>query len=136
MPLQAAILSGANFSHKGTVGWTLYFESYEDAVECEIDLVNALCVGSGILNVNAHGSDEMTDLAQFSVLTALIIGGFGLFAFRFIRLERHLDHLIDRLEGEFKNLRRDLAEEFRAQRAEVAQQITAITNAIIASRKD
>jgi hypothetical protein len=73
----------------------------------------------------------MSDLAQFSVLAALIIGGFGFFAFRFVRLE----HRMDRLEGEFKNLRRDLAEEFRAQRAEVANQITAITNAIIASRK-
>jgi hypothetical protein len=74
----------------------------------------------------------MTDLAQFSVLAALIIGGFGMFAFMFTRLEGRLVGI----EGEFKNSRRDLAEEFRAQRTEVAQQIMAITNAIIASRKE
>jgi hypothetical protein len=78
----------------------------------------------------------MDNLAQFSVLAALIVGGFGLFAFMFTRLETRLDRRMDRLEDEIKELRRDLAEEFRNQRAEVAQQITAITNAIIASRKD
>jgi hypothetical protein len=81
----------------------------------------------------------MTDLAQFSVLAALIIGGFGMFALVFTRLENRFDRLEDRLfgtDGEFKALRRDLAEEFRAQRAEVSQQITAIASAIIASRKE
>jgi hypothetical protein len=92
----------------------------------------------------------MSDLAQFSVLAALIIGGFGLFAFMFTRLEHRIDRIENRLDrlvgrigdveqsipGQFAQLRRDLAEEFRAQRAEVANQITAITNAIIASRKD
>ena len=74
----------------------------------------------------------MSDLPQFGALAALIIGGFGLFAFMFTRLESR----VERIETEFKKLRRDLAEEFRAQRAEVAQQITAITNAIIASHKE
>jgi flagellar capping protein FliD len=103
----------------------------------------------------------MSDLAQFSVLAALIIGGFGVFAFMFQRLEsrmiggeNRLDGRMDRLESrmdrleerissleriipaQFEQLRRDLAEEFRAQRAEMSNQITAITNAIIATRKD
>lgn len=81
------------------------------------------------------GSD-ISDLAQFTALAALIIGGFGLFAFMFQRLETRLDGRIDRLDdrmrgidAEIKDLRReteaghrqlrhDLAEEFRAQRAE------------------
>jgi hypothetical protein len=74
----------------------------------------------------------MTDLTQFGALAALIIGGFGLFAFMFTRLENR----VERVEAEFKHLRRDLAEEFRAQRAEVAAHITAITNALITSRKN
>lgn len=94
----------------------------------------------------------MNDLPTFGALAALIIGGFGLFAFTFQRLEgrfervdtelkgliRDLDGRVDnrmnRLETELKELRRDLAEEFRAQRAEVVQQVSAITNAIIAAK--
>jgi hypothetical protein len=96
----------------------------------------------------------MNDLAQFSALAALIIGGFSLFAWMFQRLETRLDGRIDRLDGridglgadiaalrrehieETAQLRRDLAEEFRAQRAEAAAQVAAIANAIIASRGD
>lgn len=85
----------------------------------------------------------MTDIAQFSTLATLIIGGFSLFAFLFTRLEGRVIKLEDRMRDleralprEFQTLRRDLAEEFRAQRAEVAAQVTAITNAIIASRKE
>jgi hypothetical protein len=81
----------------------------------------------------------MNNLGEFAVLAALIIGGFGLFAFMFQRLEGRLDTRINALETEmrdgFKELRRDLAEEFRTQRAEVAAQVTAISNAIIASRR-
>ena len=47
----------------------------------------------------------MSDLAQFSALAALIVGGFGLFAFKLQRLAGR----IDRLAGEFKDLRRDMA---------------------------
>jgi hypothetical protein len=72
----------------------------------------------------------MSDLAQFSALAALIIGGFGLFAFMFTRLERR----IDRLDVDMKELRRDMAGEFRAQRAEVAAQVSAIANTILATR--
>jgi hypothetical protein len=77
----------------------------------------------------------MTDLAQFSALVALLIGGFGLFAFMFTRLENRLDSRIDRLERGLQQLRVDMTEEFRAQRAEVSAQVAAITNALIASRK-
>lgn len=69
----------------------------------------------------------MNDLTQFSALVALWIGGLGFFAFLFNRLE----HRMDRLDDDFKELRRDLGEEFRAQRAEVTAQI----QAILANRK-
>jgi len=109
----------------------------------------------------------MNDLAEFSLLAALIIGGFGLFAFMFQRLEsrmlggeQRLDGRMDRLEtrmdrldgrmdrlderigslerslpAQFEQLRRDLAEEFRTQRAEAAASISAIANAINAARR-
>ncbi|MBV8845308.1 MAG: hypothetical protein JO307_21075 [Bryobacterales bacterium] len=69
-------------------------------------------------------------------------GGFGLFAWMFQRLETRLDGRIDkqerrfdRIEQEIKDLRRDLAEEFRAQRAEAAAQVSALANAINAARR-
>ena len=77
----------------------------------------------------------MSDVAQFSALAALIIGGFGVFAFMFQRLETWLALRIDRVETELKDLRRDLAEEFRAQRAEVAEQVSTIASAINAARR-
>jgi hypothetical protein len=88
----------------------------------------------------------MSDIAQFSALAGLILGGFGLFAFMFQRLESRLDDRIDRLDDRvgrletevrdgFAGLRRDLAEEFRAQRAEAAAQTSAIANAINAARR-
>ena len=49
----------------------------------------------------AKSRQTVTDLAQFSVLAALIIGGFGLFAFMFSRLETRLDHRFDWLEERF-----------------------------------
>lgn len=94
----------------------------------------------------------MTDLTQFSALVALWVGGLGLFAFLFQRLDGRIDRLETEMRDGFKELRgemrgdreqsrqdreqlrRDLAEEFRAQRAEVAAQVSAIANAIIAGR--
>jgi hypothetical protein len=66
----------------------------------------------------------------------------GVFVFMFTRLENRLENRIDRLAQsvsdlrtkDLPDLRKDLAEEFRAQRTEVSAQITAITNAILASR--
>jgi hypothetical protein len=72
----------------------------------------------------------VTDLAQFSALAVLLIGGFGLLAFALFRLETR----IERFEIELSGLRRDLAEEFRQQRKEVAGYVTAIATAINASR--
>jgi hypothetical protein len=65
----------------------------------------------------------MTDVTQFSALFALWVAGLGLFTFLFTRLERRMDQL----DADFKDLRRDLAEEFRAQRAEVTAQVTALS---------
>jgi len=76
----------------------------------------------------------MNDLTQFGALVALWVGGLGLFAFMFQRLEKRIDRLETEMRDGFKGLRSDLAEEFRAQRAEVAAQVSAIANAIIASR--
>jgi hypothetical protein len=80
--------------------------------------------------------DEEMELAQFGALVGLITLGFALFAFMFTRLERGIDRLEDKLDGDIKSLRRDLAEEFRAQRAEVAAQVAAIANAITAARRE
>lgn len=77
--------------------------------------------------------------ALFATLWA---AGLALFVFLFLRLERRVERLdarVDLLAGEvregFAGLRRDLAEEFRAQRAEVSAQVSAIANAINAGRR-
>src|SRR5215475_468779 len=80
------------------------------------------------------GASAMTDVSQFSALIALWAVGFGLFAFMFQRLESRLEKRMDRLDTDIKDLRRDLAEEFRAQRAEVSAQVAAIAAEINASR--
>jgi hypothetical protein len=81
------------------------------------------------------------DLAQFIALQASLIGGFALFAVLFVRLEGRADKLDDRISSlerslpeQFRQLRRDLAEDLAAQRAEAARHLTAITNAILAAR--
>jgi hypothetical protein len=88
------------------------------------------------------------DLAQFIALMAMVIGGFALIVVLFIRLEGRVDRLADRVDrigervehfelrlpAEFQQLRRDLAEDLAAQRAEATRQLTAITNAILAAR--
>jgi len=79
----------------------------------------------------------MSDI-EFSALAALLIGGFGLFGFKFHRFETQMidrsESSITQLETELKNLRLDLAKEFRAQRAEVAAHIAALNDAINAAR--
>ena len=85
------------------------------------------------------------DLAQFTALMAMVIGGFALIVVLFVRLEGRVDRLGERVErlterfdqrlpAEFQQLRRDLAEDLAAQRAEASRQLTAITNAILAAR--
>jgi hypothetical protein len=76
----------------------------------------------------------MNDLAPFTALIALWVAGLGLFTFLFTRLERRMDRVETEMRDGFKELRRDLAEEFRAQRKEVADYVTAIASAINASR--
>lgn len=101
----------------------------------------------------------MSDVAQFSALAALLIGGFGFVAFMVsarerLRMEQRMDRLedkVDRLhqtrmdrfeekldrlhQTDFPQSRRELAEEFRAQRAEVAEQVSTIASAINAARR-
>jgi uncharacterized protein YPO0396 len=86
---------------------------------------------------------------EFALVLAFQAILLGVFVFLFTRLENrvdrlsdrvdqlsdHLDQLGNRVNGDVTGLRKDLAEEFRAQRAEVAAQITAITNAILATRR-
>jgi hypothetical protein len=86
----------------------------------------------------------MGELGQFIALMAVIIGGFALLAVFFVRLEGRVDRLegrVDRLADaitalprEFQQLRRDLAEDLAAQRADAARSLTAISNAILAAR--
>jgi hypothetical protein len=68
-----------------------------------------------------------TFTASFGIFAAFVIAGFVLLFSEIRRLETKID-------GGFTALRNDLAEEFRAQRAEVSAQVTAIAAAINASR--
>lgn len=77
-----------------------------------------------------------------ALFTTLWAAGLALFVFLFLRLERRVEKLetrVDLLATEvrdgFAGLRRDLAEEFRTQRAEVSAQVSAIANAINAARR-
>jgi F0F1-type ATP synthase membrane subunit b/b' len=87
----------------------------------------------------------MSDITEFSTLVALIALSAGFYAFLFNRLENRIEHRIDSLAHDVselrkglgaqqQSLRKDLTEEFRAQRAEVLAQVSAIANAINASR--
>jgi hypothetical protein len=82
----------------------------------------------------------MTDLSQFSVLVALFCFGIAFLALIFMRFETRMDRLetrLDRLANELERAcnrqntltglsRHGLAQEFRAQRAEVAAHIAAL----------
>jgi len=77
-------------------------------------------------------------MPEFTVLVGFQAVLLGIFVFLFTRLERRVDSLAHEVSElrtkDFPALRHDLAEEFRAQRAEAAAQITAIATAINASR--
>ena len=68
-------------------------------------------------------ADVLAFTAAFGVLAAFVVGGFALLFTEMRALDRKFDEL-----------RRDLAEEFRAQRAEVLAQTSAIAAAITAAR--
>ena len=68
-----------------------------------------------------------TFTASFGIFAAFVIAGFVLLFSEIRRLETKID-------SGFTALRHDLAEEFRAQRAEVGAQVAAIAAAINASR--
>jgi hypothetical protein len=67
---------------------------------------------------------------EFTVLVGFQALRLGIFVFLFT----HLDRRVDQIASDIKDLRRDLAEEFRVQRAEIAAQVTAIAAAINARR--
>ena len=71
--------------------------------------------------------DLIAFTAAFAILAAYLVGGFALLFTELRRLE-------EKLERGLKDLRVDLAAEFRAQRTEVLQQTTALGNAIVAAR--
>ena len=80
----------------------------------------------------------MVEVALIVGLQAVVL---SLFVFMFTRLDNKVDRLAGNLQdlraemhADSLSLRRELAEEFRAQRAEAAAQITAIASAITASR--
>jgi len=68
-------------------------------------------------------ADVLAFTAAFGVLVAFVLDGFPLLLTAMPTLHRKFDEL-----------RRDLAEEFRAQRAEVLAQTSAIAAAITAAR--
>ena len=65
--------------------------------------------------------------AAFAILATFVVAGFVLLFTELRRLEGKLD-------SGLKDLRVDLAAEFRAQRAELLAQTTALANAITAAR--
>lgn len=77
-------------------------------------------------------------LTTYALLAAIMAGGFTLVFMELHRVHNKLDKIDDRfgkIDEKFDKLRVDLAEEFRAQRAEVSAQTTALANAIISARR-
>jgi hypothetical protein len=72
--------------------------------------------------------------ATFAVFATFVVAGFVLLFTELRRLETRLETQIGTLNGKFDELRRDLAEEFRTQRAEVLAQTNALATAITAAR--
>jgi hypothetical protein len=72
-------------------------------------------------------ADVLAFTVAFGILATFVVAGFALLFTEMRALDRKFD-------DKFDELRRDLAEEFRAQRAEVLTQTTALANAITAAR--
>jgi hypothetical protein len=79
-------------------------------------------------------ADVLAFTGAFALLATFVVAGFALLFTEMRRLEGKLDGAITGFRGEVSGLRHDLAEEFRAQRAEVLAQTTALANAITAAR--
>jgi len=71
----------------------------------------------------------MSDVVQFRALAALIVGGFGLFAFMFQRLETRLDACIDRLADEVQQFGRDHRNDMERLRRDLAPSVRVIDRA-------
>jgi hypothetical protein len=72
--------------------------------------------------------------ATFAVFATFVVAGFVLLFTELRRLENKVEAQGNALNTKFDDLRRDLAEEFRAQRAEVLAQTNALAAAITAGR--
>ena len=72
-------------------------------------------------------ADVLAFTAAFAIFATFVVAGFALLFTELRRIET-------KFETEIRGLRRDLAEEFRAQRAEVLAQTNALAAAITAAR--
>jgi hypothetical protein len=73
-------------------------------------------------------------MITLDVLAAIFLVGFALLFTELRRLETKVEAQGNALNTKFDDLRRDLAEEFRAQRAEVLAQTNALAAAITVAR--
>jgi hypothetical protein len=78
--------------------------------------------------------DATAFTATFAVFATFVVAGFVLLFTELRRLETKVEAQGGALNTRFDELRRDLAEEFRAQRAEVLAQTNALAAAITAAR--
>jgi hypothetical protein len=79
-------------------------------------------------------ADVLAFSIAFGVLATFVVAGFVLLFTELRRLGNKVEAQTGALNTKFDDLRRDLAEEFRAQRAEVLAQTGALAAAITAAR--
>lgn len=73
--------------------------------------------------------------AAFALLAAVVIGGFALLFSELRRLDAKFDAKFAASDQRFAELRRDLAEDLAAQRADADRRITALMAAVTAARR-
>jgi hypothetical protein len=73
--------------------------------------------------------------AFLTLIFALVIGGFTFFGVRFDRLDAKIEMQTERLDAKIDSIPQRLTDEFRAMRAEMAAQTSAIANSITATRQ-
>lgn len=70
-----------------------------------------------------------------AILVAVQLGGFTLLSAQIISLGARIDGTANRLDGRIDSLNSRLTEEFRAMRAEMSAQTSAIANSITATKQ-
>jgi hypothetical protein len=70
-----------------------------------------------------------------ALIGAFMIGGFAFFGVQFNRLDGKIDRISDNLGAKIDAIPQRLSEEFRAMRAEMSAQTSAIANSITATRQ-